>query len=78
MMRALTGVVFIIAGIACFAMFRAFFVVPAFNPPPNSLDGELAGPVSFFYIPIYVVCAFLVLMGLAMVWAFWPDSLWPR
>lgn len=67
-MRILTGVAFIITGVVCFALFKAFFVNPTHLPAPN---GELYGPVSFFRIPIYLLCAANVLIGILIVAAFW-------
>jgi len=52
-MRILTGVAFIVTGIVCFVLFKVCFVNPTHTPVPN---GELYGPVSFFRIPIYLLC----------------------
>ena len=59
---------FIMTGVAGLTMFKLFVVNPAYQKKPNGNYGEMFGPVSFFEMPVYVFFAFLIILGLIMIW----------
>ena len=62
-----TGVILAATGGVAALLFKFFIVHPAYTPLPNGHYGEMYGPVSYFRIPIYIVCGLIFVAGLASV-----------
>ena len=66
-MRVVGGISLIVCGIAIFASFKYFLVDPAYTHLPSGGYGELYGPVSFFRIPVYVLCILTIAVGILLI-----------
>jgi hypothetical protein len=65
-MKSLIGKFFLVVVPVVFIIFK-IIERRAYTPLPNGNFGEIYGPVSFFRVPVYVICACLLVVGLVLV-----------
>lgn len=62
-MRLVGGAACALVGTTGLLYFKLALVDPAFTARADGTYGEMYGPISFFRIPVYVLCLALIVVG---------------
>jgi hypothetical protein len=62
-LNTIIGIFLSVSGFLFGAAFYFLIAAPSKVQLPNGNYGEMYGPVSFFEIPVYIICGIIVLLG---------------